>query len=63
MPSDEGRRRRVEAELYKKVEQQKADEARRESQERLRNFSRKVNQNIQERKQRIDAIRERFGLQ
>jgi hypothetical protein len=62
MPSDEGRRRQIEAELYAETERRKAEEAQRQSQERLRGFHRAVTRNIQEREQRIAEIRKRFDL-
>jgi hypothetical protein len=60
MPTDEGRRRQLEADQYRKTEQAKADEAKRRSQEHLRG----LHLSIQKRADEIlrQAAREKYGF-
>ena len=62
MPTDEGRRRKQEAELYQQTERQNADEARRASEQRLKGFHRAVDKNIERREKAIQEIRKRYGI-
>jgi hypothetical protein len=60
MPTDEGRRRQLEAEQYRKTEQAKADEAKRRSQEQLRGFHLAVKKRTDEILRK--AAREKYGF-
>jgi hypothetical protein len=60
MPSDEGRRRQREAEEYRRNEQQKRDEAKRASQERLRGAHLAVQQTIKRRMEQHEKDRQDY---